>query len=258
MTHERTSGKEIIFQPYGIMQERKQDTPRPRNLQYGEGASIMQGRMRAIRLFVAQDDSLFCEGVTGLIRKESTMDIIGTAGTAVQLKKGLARHPDVVVLCSSPFSAEELPKLVQETKKKASAIKILLVMEEEVPDEALMHFLMLGIDGYLRRSATAKQLLDAIRSVHAGGVWAERSLLNKFIKSPVLSMDVEAKLSKIEEPLTNREKEIISLLFLGLPNRAIADRLYISEKTVKTHFNNIFKKLKVKNRAQVLSLLIHQ
>lgn len=212
--------------------------------------------MKGINVLIARDQSFFCEGISGLIEKESTFHIMGKVEGRAQLMKDLGESPDVVVLCSPLFPPEELPAMIQDIKKMSPNVRVLIVLEEEMPDEALMHFLMLGADGYLMRSATTGQLTEAVRAIYAGGVWAERSLLNKFVRAPVLSADVESKIAQLSEPLTKREKEIISLLFLGLSNKTIADRLYISEKTVKTHLNSIFRKLKVKNRSQVLAVLI--
>ncbi len=214
-----------------------------------EGVTVQK-----VSILVAQNGSLFCEGIAGLIEKEGGFAVTVRSGVA-QLRSELVRRPDVVLLCSSFFTPDGMPAVLQDIKKTAPQARILIVLEEDILDEALMHFLMLGADGYLRKSATSCQLVEAIRAIHAGGIWAERPLLNKFIKSPILGFDVETKLLQIKVPLTPREKEIISLLFLGLSNKAIADRIYISEKTVKTHFNSIFRKLEVKSRAQALAFL---
>ncbi len=212
--------------------------------------------MQKISLLVAQNGSIFCEGIAGLIEREGQFGVTVKTGPE-KLRSELVRKPDVVLLFSSSFTPDGTPAVLQEVKKAAPKTRILVVLEEDIPDEALMHFLRLGADGYLRKSATSHQLAEAIRAIHAGGIWAERPLLNKFIKSPLLGFDMETKLEQIKVPLTRREREVTSLLFLGLSNKAIADRIYISEKTVKAHFNSIFRKLNVKTRAQALALLSH-
>ncbi len=212
--------------------------------------------MQKISILVAQNGSIFCEGIAGLIEKEGEFAVAVKTGRA-QLRTELVREPDVVLLCFSSFASDGMPALLQDIKKVAPKARILVVLEEDIPDEALMHFLMLGADGYLRKSATSHQLVEAIRAIHAGGIWAERPLLNKFIKSPILGLDVESKLQQIRVSLSRREKEIISFLFLGLSNKAIADRIYISERTVKSHFYRIFRKMNVKTRGQALALLSH-
>lgn len=211
--------------------------------------------MQKVSILVAQNSSIFCEGIAGLIEKGEEFTVTAKPSGLAQLKRELARRPDVVLLCSSLVTADGMPTVIQEIKKAAPNARILVFLEEDILDEAIMHILMLGADGYLRKSATSRQLVEAIRAVHAGGIWAERPLLNKFIKSPVLSIDVETKLAQIKVPLTPREQEIVSLLFLGLSNKAIAERFYISEKTVKSHFNSIFRKLNVKTRTQALAFL---
>ncbi len=213
--------------------------------------------MQKISILVAQGSSIFCEGIVGLLKRDGNFTVTAQTAGLAHLRSELVRNPDVVLLCSSFFTPDGTLAVLQYIKKTAPKTRVLVVLEEDILDEAIMHFLMLGADGYLRKSATSHQLVEAIRAIHAGGIWAERPLLNKFIKSPLLGFDVETKLERIDIPLTRREREITSLLFLGLSNKAIADRVYISEKTVKAHFNSIFRKLNVKTRAQALALLSH-
>ena len=73
----------------------------------------------------------------------------------------------------------------------------------------------------------------------------------------LLAQDLDSKLSKLENPLTKREREIVTFLFHGLSNRSISCTLNISEKTVKSHLQNIFKKMKVSSRTQVISSLVY-
>ncbi len=213
--------------------------------------------MQKISILAAQNSSIFSEGIIGLIKSNGDFTVTVKTARLAQLRSELVRKPDVILLFSSLVTADGMPAILQEVKRTAPNARILVVLEENVLDQAIMHLLMLGADGYLRRSATSHQLVEAIRAIHAGGIWAERPLLNKFIKSPLLGFDVETKLEQVEVPLTRREKEIISLLFLGLSNKAIAERIYISEKTVKAHCHSIFRKLNVKTRAQAVAFLSH-
>jgi DNA-binding NarL/FixJ family response regulator len=173
--------------------------------------------------------------------------------------KSLDLRPDVFILDSLFFSSEELLQVVHELKKKSPRTKILLlVVETEVSDKSLMQYMAGGVDGYIKGAANLKHLVEAIRTVHAGNVWADRKLLDKFVRcAPSITSDLESKLCGLENPLTKREREIISFLFLGLPNKDISHKMHISEKTVKTHLNNIFKKMQVRNRTQVVSTLLH-
>ncbi len=215
--------------------------------------------MKAIRTIISCTSPLLCEGIEVLLKKEQDIEIIGKIEDGSQTVKSLDLRPDVMILDPLLYRPEELSKVVHELKTNAHRTRILLFFSDvEMSDMSLMQYMMKGVDGYVKRTAKLTQLGEAIRTVHAGNIWAERKLLDKFVRySPLLTTDLESKLAKLESPLTKREKEIITYLFLGLPNKRISHKLHISEKTVKTHLNNIFKKMKVNNRTQVICSLIY-
>lgn len=215
--------------------------------------------MKTMRVIISCNSPIFGEGIATLLRQEEDIEIIGKIENGSQAMKSLDLRPDVFILDPLLFRSEELLQVVHELKTKSPRTGILLLFQEtEMSEVSLMQYMMGGVDGYIKRAAKLKQLVEAMRTIHAGNIWAERRLLDKFVRSsPRLSSDLESKLSKLENPLTKREKEIINYLFLGLPNKRISQKLHISEKTVKTHLNNIFKKMRVNNRAQVVSALIY-
>jgi DNA-binding NarL/FixJ family response regulator len=210
--------------------------------------------MKVIKVLITGKNTIILQGLEMLLQQESDIEVIeGTDERSLVLENS-ALKPDIIIVVSSIFDSEELAKTIRNLKKNCPCTRILLFLDENMPDVSLMHYLTRGVDGYIRRSAKGAHVVDAIRSVHAGNIWAERKLLNQFVLChPLPVADVA---SRPGSPLTKREKEIVSLLLLGLPNKTLSERLYISEKTVKTHLNNIFKKLKVNSRTQlVISLL---
>jgi DNA-binding NarL/FixJ family response regulator len=214
--------------------------------------------MKAIRVILSCSSPIFCEGIIALLQKEADIGIVGKIDNGSQALKGMGLRPDVYILDPLLFKDEELLRIIHELKIRSPRVMILLLIAANIPDKTLMHYMMAGVDGYVNTTAKLNQLVDAIRTVHAGNIWADRKLLDKFVRySPFIMSDIEARLSKLEHPLTKREKEIIHTLFLGMPNKHISQRLHISEVTVKTHLNNIFKKMNVHNRTQVVSALIN-
>ena len=193
--------------------------------------------------------------MSSLVQKEKDITIVGKIEDGSKTLESMNLSPDIFVLDSLLFTLDELPRLVHELKRASPRTRIhLLFLQGEIPDEALIQCLMKGADGYITRAAKLKQLVEAIRAVHAGNIWADRKLLEKFVRyAPFHMSDLGPKASKLENALTKREKEVVSFLFLGLPNRLISQKLHISEKTVKTHLNNIFKKMQVHNRTQVVA-----
>ncbi|HEX9137598.1 MAG TPA: response regulator transcription factor [Nitrospirota bacterium] len=215
--------------------------------------------MKTVKIVIACESSFFCEGMATLLQREKDIEIVGKINHASRIMKSLDRNPDVIILDPLLFEPEKLTGVIDELKLKAPRTRIILVFsEQEMSDTSLMRYMMRGVDGYIKRAEKLKHVIEAIRTVHAGSIWAERKLLHKFVRdSPLLTLDLDSRLSKMENPLTKREKDIVTLLVHGLSNKRISSRLHISEKTVKTHLNNVFKKMNVTSRTQVISSLVY-
>ncbi len=214
--------------------------------------------MKRIRTLISCISPFLCQGIETKLEEEQDIEIVGKMEDEDEMEKNLRRRPDVIILDPLLYRPEKLFKAIHEIKTKAPRTKLLLLFSEaEMSDVSLMQYMMEGVDGYVRRKAKMTQLAEAVRAVHTGRLWAERKLLDKFVRdSPKLATDFETKLSKLENPLTKREREIVMFLVQGQSNRRISSALNISEKTVKTHLNNIFRKMKVTSRTQVISSLI--
>ena len=214
--------------------------------------------MKTIKVLTALDSGLFSEAISTLLQKEPGIKVVGSPDGYSEIMRGLDSGPDVLILDHSLFDPDELPKRMLRIKGRSPRTGILLFVEENMPDAALMHLLKQGADGYIRKSDTSANLMAALRTVHAGDIWAERKLLNKFVAShPLPAFALGVRFSGTDETLTKREKELVSLLMLGLSNKSLSGKLGISEPTVKTHLNNIFKKLKVSTRTELVSALMH-
>jgi DNA-binding NarL/FixJ family response regulator len=215
--------------------------------------------MKAVRILLACESSLFCEGMAALLQREKDLEIVGRIERGSQVMTGLDLRPDVIILDPLLFEPEALLKVLHKLKIKAPRTRVLIIFsEQEMSDTTLMQYMMQGVDGYIKRTEKLKHVIEAIRTVYAGSIWAERKLLQQFVRySPVLAQDLDSKLSKLDNPLTKREREIVTFLFHGLSNRSISCTLGISEKTVKSHLQNIFKKMKVSSRTQVISSLVY-
>lgn len=215
--------------------------------------------MKPLRILLVCEASLFCEGMATLLQSEKDLEIVGKIEHGSRVLKGLERSPDVIILDPLLIEPEKLPGLVDELKLEAPRTRILLIYsEQEMSDTTLMRYMIRGVDGYIKRAEKLRHVIEAIRTVHAGSIWADRKLLQKFVRySPLLTLDLDARLARMENPLTKREKDIVTLVVHGLSNKRISGRLNISEKTVKTHLNNIFKKMNVSSRTQVISSLVY-
>ena len=106
--------------------------------------------------------------------------------------------------------------------------------------------------GYLLKTATQADLVKAIRTTHAGELWAQRKVLTQVLEHVRQRIrELQGPPLELQETLTDREREIVKWVVQGMLNKEIATDLGISEKTVKAHMRNIFRKLKVSRRAQL-------
>jgi DNA-binding NarL/FixJ family response regulator len=166
---------------------------------------------------------------------------------------GVSQEIDVALVCASCNLKvlKDAYNILPELYRNYPGIKPVLI-NENFTDPEKVELLKLGIRGFFSRSLDSETLQRALRYVKKGEIWVSRSVtylslkdMAKYKSSPVLP-------DKSRFGLTDREIEILRTMVLGLKNKAIAEKLFISEKTVKTHVNRIFKKLGVTNRSQAI------
>lgn len=186
---------------------------------------------------------LFAEGLKKILEEEADIEIIGVSGSPEDLRELLESEPDVV-LADQPMSRQLLNNTIPDRTK------VLCITESrgflsEYGD--LSEVVSRGFSGFLPSYADRIMLLKAVDSVNRGELWIDR----KTMKESLVHR------GKDEVSLTKREGEILKCLSSGYSNKEIAQKLFITEQTVKSHFNRLYKKFGVKNRLK-LALLASQ
>lgn len=198
-----------------------------------------------INVLVADDHTIVREGVKCILDNSDDIDVIGEATDGYECLNAISKmNPNVVILDISMPNLDGL-KVLQIMKEQKMSTKALILTAKEDP-EYLLKAVDMGCDGYILKKSDSIALNKAIHSVYDGDIYIEPSLmpmLNKSITTRDTAMD---KLSD----LTRREIDVLKLLAEGLFNKEIASRLNISERTVKNHVSNIFKKISVSDRTQ--------
>lgn len=207
----------------------------------------------AIKVAIVDDHALVRAGLRMLIDNESDMSVIGEAGSCADgITLVRENQPDVLVLdldIGGESSLDALPDFVDATSGKAR-ILILTGMRDA---EAHARAARLGASGLVLKEKAAEVLIKAVRRVHAGEIWFDRTMINSLVLE-MTRRDVEKnnpETAKIAT-LTAREREIITLLGEGLKNKFIAARLFISETTVRHHLTSIYSKLAINDRLELL------
>ncbi|MEW6571010.1 MAG: response regulator transcription factor [Nitrospirota bacterium] len=200
----------------------------------------------AIRIAIGCHSYLLGEGLKRLFSGEDGIDIIGIFDEGLDIKEIQKLSPDLVVADLKIF--REFPEEFLTEKK----LKILLISEGWLLDveRQLPELILRGVFGVLPPEADSVTLKKAITVVHSGELWLDRKMIKKIITKMGPS-------EKRKINLTKKEKEIISLICHGYRNKEIAQKLDISEQTVKSHCNRIFKKVGVSDRLQ-LALYTHK
>ena len=199
----------------------------------------------AINVMIADDHSMIREGLKQLLELEGDFKVIAEACDGVEcLNKLETVTPDVLLLDINMPNMNGL-EVLQKMKEKRMKIKVLvLTIHSEV--EYLLKAVDIGVNGYLLKDSESAELKKAILAVVNGDNYIQPSLI------PVLNskmIDRDKDVMKIES-LTRRELEVLKNLSIGMYNKEIAEKLDISERTVKNRISNIFKKIEVTDRTQ--------
>ncbi len=206
--------------------------------------------MDKIKVLLAEDHVVVREGTRELIRREADMEVVGEASDgeeAVELANKL--QPGVVIMDIS------MPKLSGiEATKQIKALRpdtAVLILTAYDYDQYIFALLEAGAAGYLLKNVRGRELIDAIRAVYAG-----ESVLHPAVARRVICRLVSPAPGHIEtrviEPLSEREMEVLKLAAKGISNKGIAEQLFLSPRTVQAHLGNIFTKLGVASRTEAV------
>jgi two-component system NarL family response regulator len=211
-----------------------------------------------IRVVIANDHGLFREMLSLAMHREGSIKIVGEAANGRQTIDVISElKPDIVLLDSTmpEMGGIEVLPVIREKNLKTKALMLTANKSETVIFKALKG----GAKGYLSKNVSISDLIKAIQAVHKGELWVERKLMAKFFdKEAITDPKEEGRAEKPKMALTPREKEILSILTTGCTNKEIAKALFISEKTVKSHLNSIFRKLNVTRRLQAILQAINR
>ncbi|NLO24850.1 MAG: response regulator transcription factor [Clostridiales bacterium] len=199
----------------------------------------------SIKILLADDHSLMREGLKQLLEMEEDLKVVGQAGTGRDLLDLVSRvQADVILLDINLPDMSGLKVLELLREKKCGMRVIMLTIHDDW--EYVNQAIKLGALGYLLKDVEARSLYCAIRDVKAGKTYVHPNLAWDII--------VQKDKSMLIDKLTSREKEILSMVSKGLGNDDIAEKLVISDKTVRNHVSSIYRKLGVRDRTQAALL----
>lgn len=213
--------------------------------------------MEIIKVLLVDDHALFRRGIAAVLANQKNIEIVGEAADGLEaIRKAEETVPDVVLMdlnmphCSGLEATQAL-----QTKMPKVNILVLTVSDNEADLFAAMKF---GATGYILKNTEPEELIQAIFHVVQGG-----AIISPFMATKLLAefQGVEARVAteltrETDAKLSPREDEVLRLVSQGATNKEIADSLFISENTVKTHLRNIMEKLHLANRSQAAAYAV--
>lgn len=199
----------------------------------------------SVKVMIADDHSLMREGIRQLLEFDGSIEVIDEASDGEECLEKIADAKPEVLLLDINMPKKNGIEVLEELKKKKVKVKVLiLTVHNEV--EYLLKAVDIGVDGYILKDSESAELKKAINAVMNGENYIQPSLIPA-LNNRLVARDVDKE--KIES-LTKRELEVLIQVANGMFNKEIATSLNISERTVKNHISNIFKKIEVNDRTQ--------
>ena len=199
----------------------------------------------SIKVILADDHAMIREGMRNLLEFDGSIKVISEANDGEECLEMLKTMvPDILLLDINMPKKNGLEVLAAIKKQKINTKVIILTVHNEV--DYLIKAIDLGVDGYMLKDLPSSELMKAINTVFNGEQYIQPDLIPLF-NNRLISRDIDS--VKVDS-LTSRETEVLILIAKGMFNKEIADSLSISERTVKNHISNIFKKIEVADRTQ--------
>jgi len=232
---------------------------------YSDGlvSTLVVPAQSKIRIVVADDHPIFRDGLCKLLALEEDFEVVAQAQDGRQVLDVLQQYePDILLLDLKMPGLDGLATLqrLQSAKNKTRVI----VLTASDDKNEFVQAMKLGTSGIVLKQTATELLIKSIRKVHAGEIWLDShttaAVIRQFVsgdETPLVPQPASAPRERERSPLSQREREIVALVAQGFKNKEMAEKMFISEQTVKNHLHNIFDKLGVSDRLELALYAIH-
>ncbi|MDA1313206.1 MAG: response regulator transcription factor [Acidobacteria bacterium] len=210
-----------------------------------------------IKIALADDHTIFRDGLRRLLALESDFEIVAEAKDGTEVMPILEEHaPDILLLDLRMPGADGLTLLQRiQTNKLKTKVIVLTASEDEGEYVQAMKY---GTSGIVLKQTATDLLIKSIRKVHEGEIWLDSRTTAAVRRQFASPSDSGGPREREKPALSNREREIVACVAQGFKNKEIAEKMFISEQTVKNHLHNIFDKLGVSDRLELALYAIHR
>jgi DNA-binding NarL/FixJ family response regulator len=217
-----------------------------------------------IRIVVADDHPIFRDGLCRLLGLEEDFEVVAQAQDGTQVLEILQRlEPDILLLDLKMPGLDGLGTL-QRLQAAHNKTRVIVLTASDDKNE-FVQAMKLGTSGIVLKQTATEMLIKSIRKVHAGEIWLDShttaAVIRQFVAEeappPPAPPPSASQRDRERSPLSQREREIVALVAQGFKNKEMAEKMFISEQTVKNHLHNIFDKLGVSDRLELALYAIH-
>ena len=202
------------------------------------------GKLKKIKVHIADDHKVLIDGIIAVLKTEEQIEVVGCSLNGEQVLQWYEENTSDVLILDINMPIIDGIAVLHEFKKRDSQPHI-VVLSSYDDVKLVKEVVKIGAKGFLAKKCAGEQIVEAIKTVYLGENYFSKSIQNKIVSS--FSGDGENSNNAFFSLITEREKEILTLIAKELNTREIAEALFISVNTVETHRKNLIKKLKVKN-----------
>jgi two-component system, NarL family, nitrate/nitrite response regulator NarL len=206
-----------------------------------------------ISVMIVDDHKMVRDGIRMIVESRPGMRVVGEAGAKDEALAAIEKESPDIVLLDLDLKNDSGLDILPEIKNMNKGVRVLILTGVRDP-EVHQQCVRLGARGLVQKELASDTLIKAIEKVHAGEIWFDRNMM-----SSLLNEVLNQKNGKRDDPeaakiatLTEREREVIGLVCQGLKNKQVAERLFISDTTVRHHLTSIFSKLDVSDRLELV------
>ncbi len=229
----------------------------------GADTSSSEGTAHAqIRVLIVDDQNLFRDGIANLLSNQPGIEVSGCVDTPAGAVEALRKWRPDVALIGWPASSLNSHKVFAAIQEAKMPTRVIMLASEDLKEDFL-DAVRQGCCGIVPKQTSTALLVKSIHKVHAGEFWLDRTttaeVIRRLAKKGAGTANTGARLGLREQggALSAREREIVILVAQGFKNKEMAERMFISEQTVKNHLHNIFDKLGVSDRLVLALYAIH-
>ena len=263
----------IVLEPYTVLKDTKmKTTTRAMAVALADAgesrtpAAVASQNPVTIKVSIFDDHHLFREGLGKLLSSEADLQIAGSADSAANAVEQIKTvRPDVVLL-GWPASSAASQKVFHAIQEAKLSTRVIMLAESDSKDD-FVEAVKQGCCGIVPKETSTELLMKSIRKVHAGEFWLDRlttaDIIRRLAKRQTGpgtgggNQPARGGIRRQGAVLSQREREIVALVAQGFKNKEMAERMFISEQTVKNHLHNIFDKLGVSDRLELALYAIH-